>query len=77
MAYTVDEAREDARQWIRGVTVHDGTRGWRLACALMDARMTEFEAALTVILDLAAREQPHARIAGEAAAALAGLPVKR
>lgn len=41
--YTIDEARADAREWIKGVTVHDGTRGWRVCCALLEGRIAELE----------------------------------
>lgn len=44
--YTVEEARADAREWIKGTTTHDGTRGWRVACALLDERIAELETAI-------------------------------
>lgn len=42
--YTVEEARADAREWIKGATVHDGSRGWRVCCAILDERLDELEA---------------------------------
>lgn len=44
--YTVDEARADAREWIKGTTLHGGSRGWRVCCAILDERIAELEAAL-------------------------------
>ena len=35
--YTVDEARADAREWIKGTTLHGGSRGWRVCCAIWPA----------------------------------------
>lgn len=47
--YTVDEARADAREWIKGTTLHGGSRGWRVCCAILDERIAELEAALGLI----------------------------
>ena len=41
--YTVEEARADAREWIRSATMHDGSRGWRVCCAILDERIAELE----------------------------------
>ena len=32
---TVDEAIEFADQWSRGMTIHEGSQGWRVVCMLL------------------------------------------
>ncbi len=48
--YTVEEARADAREWIKGVTAHEGSRGWRVCCAILDERIEELEKMLRGIV---------------------------
>lgn len=57
--YTVDEARADAREWIKGTTLHGGSRGWRVCCAILDERIAELEAALAEIHATARRVTHH------------------
>lgn len=56
--YTIDEARADAREWIKGVTVHDGTRGWRVCCALLEERITELETAARKVVCMYRDQDP-------------------
>jgi hypothetical protein len=46
--YTVDEARTDAHEWSTGVQI--GSRGWRACGRILDARITELEAALRSVI---------------------------
>jgi hypothetical protein len=32
---TADEALDLSDEWIRGMTIHEGTQGWRIACATL------------------------------------------
>ncbi len=32
---TIDEALEFSDEWIRGVTLHEGSQGWRVVCMLL------------------------------------------
>jgi hypothetical protein len=32
---TIDEALEFADEWIRGMTIHEGSQGWRVVCMLL------------------------------------------
>lgn len=32
---TVDEALEFADEWSRGMTIHEGSQGWRVVCMLL------------------------------------------
>lgn len=32
---TIDECLEFADEWSRGVTVHEGSQGWRVVCMLL------------------------------------------
>lgn len=32
---TIDECIEFAREWSRGMTIHEGSQGWRVVCMLL------------------------------------------
>ena len=32
---TIDECLEFADEWIRGMTLHEGSQGWRVVCMLL------------------------------------------
>lgn len=38
-AMQVGEALENADEWIKGVTLYEGARGWRVACATLAAEV--------------------------------------
>ena len=32
---TVDDALEFADEWVRGMTIHEGSQGWRVVCMVL------------------------------------------
>lgn len=32
---TIDECLEFADEWSRGITIHEGSQGWRVVCMLL------------------------------------------
>lgn len=45
--YTVQDAIDDAREWTRGQTFSEGSRGWRVCCSVLADRVEELEKMLS------------------------------
>lgn len=46
---TIDEALEFADEWSRGLTLHEGSQGWRVVCMLLAEEVRRMRAGLTLI----------------------------
>ena len=46
---TIDEALEFADEWSRGMTLHEGSQGWRVVCMLLAEEVRRMREGLTLI----------------------------
>ena len=68
---TIEEALEFADEWSRGMTLHEGSQGWRVVCLLLAEevrRLTPVEAAARNLVKVKGRY--HTEQAFKALAAL-------
>lgn len=68
---TIEEAIEFADEWSRGMTLHEGSQGWRVVCLLLAEevrRLTQVEAAARNLVKVKGRY--HTEQAYKALAAL-------
>ena len=46
---TINEALEFADEWSRGMTIHEGSQGWRVVCMLLAEEVRRMREGLTLI----------------------------
>lgn len=58
LAMTVDEALDFADEWSRGITLHEGSQGWRVVCMLLAEEVRRMRGELQSIADMTDADNP-------------------
>lgn len=65
VAMTTDQAIELADEWIRGVTFHHGSEGWRIACKLLADEVRRLRRGESICTKCGLRQDAEPQIVGD------------